>query len=295
MKNYFVVATPEDEDLAKGIAKGLRAKYLKTTLKIFPDGETKITIQGNIKNGTAVVVSSSSPPVDSRLIQTLSLISKSRENSSDVIAVVPYMGYAKQDKEFLKGEIVTISVIAKLFKVSGATKLIVVDFHSTDALTFFKLPTKNLSTINLFSKYFETYALKNPLVMAPDLYWKLPAKKFAENINATAYALNKYRDRKTGKVLIKKPSLKIPKKCDLILFDDMVSTGESILKAIRILKKENFRKIYVACTHPIFVGDSEKKFKKAGITEIISTNSVPGKHAKIDLSKIIVKAIREWD
>ena len=186
-----------------------------------------------------------------------------------------------------------ISVIAKLFKAAGATKLIVVDFHSPDALRFFKLPTKNLSTIPLFSKYFEKYDLKKPVVIAPDLYWKSHAEKFAGNINAMVYALDKYRYRKTGKVLIKKPTLKIPKKCDLILFDDMVSTGESILKSIQILKRENFRKIYVACTHSIFVGDSEKKIKKAGVAEIIGTNSIPGKYAKIDLSKILVKAICE--
>ena len=295
MKNYFVVGTSDDERLAKKIAKGLQAKFLKTTRKVFPDGESKITIQDNIINGIGIVVSSSAPPVDSKLVQILSLIAKSREKSSDVIAVVPYMGYAKQDKEFLEGEIITISVIAKLFKAAGATKLIVVDFHSPDALIFFKLPTMNLSTIGMFSKHFEKYPLKDPLVVAPDLYWKSQAEKFAENINAKVYALNKYRDRKTGKLLIKQPPIKISKKCDLIIYDDMVSTGESILKVIQFLKRKNFRKIYVACTHPVLVGDSEKKIKKAGVVEIIGTNSIPGKYAKIDLSKIIVETIRKWD
>ncbi|MDH3490256.1 MAG: ribose-phosphate diphosphokinase [Nitrosopumilus sp.] len=294
MNDYFVIGSPASKNLAKKIAKKLQTRYLKTTLRVFADGESKLTISGHINNGTIIVVSSMGPPVDSHLIQTLSLISKSREMSSNVIAVVPYMGYAKQDKEFLKGEIVTISVIAKLFKAAGATRLIVVDFHSPKALSFFKLPTKNISVVYLFAEYFKKYKLKNPLVISPDLFWKSNAEKFAKHINATAVAINKQRNRKTGKLVIKPPFPKFSKGQDIIFFDDMVSTGRSILRIIQSLNKENFRKLYVVCTHPVFVGDAEKKIKKAGVAEIIGTNSIEGKFSKIDLSYIISKTILDW-
>ena len=293
MNDYFVIGSPTSKNLARKIAKKLQAKYLKTTLKVFADGESKLTISGQVNKGTIIVVSSMGPPVDSNLIQTLSLISKSSEMSSNVIAVVPYMGYAKQDKEFLKGEIITISVIAKLFKAAGATRLIVVDFHSPNALSFFKLPTKNISTAYLFAEYFKNYKLKNPLVISPDMFWKSNAEKFAKHINTTAIAINKQRNRKTGKLVIKPPFPKFSKGQDIIFFDDMVTTGGTILKAIQFFKKENFRKMYVVCTHPVFVGDAEKKIKKAGVTKIIGTNSIEGKFAKIDLSDIISKAIRD--
>ena len=295
MKNYFVLGNPSSEILAKNIAKKIKAKYLKSKVKTFPDGESKITILGKITTGTIIVVSSMEPPVDSNLIKTLSLISKAREYSADVIAVIPYMGYAKQDKEFLKGEIITISVIAKLLRAVGTTRLVVVDFHSPAALKFFKFPTKNLSSDSIFAEYFQNYNLNNPLVVSPDMFWESNAKKFANHIGATSMALNKQRNRKTGNLVIKKSFLpKFSKRCDLILFDDMVSTGRSIIKAIQFLKKENFRKIYVACTHPVLVDSAEKKIKNAGVTEIISTNSIEGKFSKIDLSKIIVKAIQDW-
>ena len=294
MKKYFVIGSPSAKKLAINIAKKLDAKYLKTTLKVFHDGESKLTILGHVNKETIIVVSSTGPPVDSNIIQTLSLIAKSREMSSEVITVIPYMGYAKQDKEFLKGEIVTISVIAKLFKAAGATKLIVVDFHSPDALSFFKLPTKNLSAAPLFAKYFRKYKLQNPIIIAPDTYWKDDAEKFAKYLNTTATALNKQRDRKTGKLLIKSPLPKFSKGRDLILYDDMVSSGGSILEAIKFLGKKNFRKIYVVCTHPVFVRDSEKKIRKAGVTEIIGTNSIEKKFSKVDLTEIICKAIQDW-
>ena len=294
MNDYFVIGSPSSKNLARKIAKKLQAKYLKATLKVFADGENKLTISGQVNKGTIIVVSSMGPPVDSNLIQTLSLISKSSEISSNVIAVVPYMGYAKQDKEFLKGEIITISVIAKLFKAAGATRLIVVDFHSPNALSFFKLPTKNISTAYLFAEYFKNYKLKNPLVISPDMFWKSNAEKFAKHINTKAVTINKQRNRTTGKLTIKPPFPKFSKGQDVIFFDDMVSTGGSVLKIIQFLKKENFRKMYVVCTHPVFVGDAEKKIKKAGVTKIIGTNSIEGKFAKIDLSDIISKAIWDW-
>ena len=293
MNTYFVIANPTSENLAKKIAKKLQARYLKTHLKVFPDGESKLTVSGYPNKGTIVVVSSMEPPVDSNLVRTLSLISKSREMSSDVIVIVPYMGYAKQDKEFLKGEIITISVVAKLLKAAGATRLLVVDFHNPNAVGFFKFPTKNISTVSLFTKYFKKYKLKNPLVVSPDLFWKSNAEKFAKSINATVIALNKQRDRKTGKLVIKSPLPKFSKGCDLILFDDMVSTGGSILKAIKFLKG-NFRNMYVVCTHPVFVGDSERKIRKLGVSRIIGTNSIEGKFSQIDLSQIISEAILNW-
>ena len=293
-EDYVVIGGSASGHLSKNIAKKLQAKYLKTRVKVFPDGESKITIVGQVRKGKIIVVQSTYPPVDSNLVQALSLIAKAREMSNEVIAVIPYMGYAKQDKEFLKGEVVTISVIAKLFKASGATRLIVVDFHSPKALDFFKIPIKNLSAVSLLAQYFKNLKLKEPLVVSLDMYWKDRADEFAKHLNTTSIALNKQRDRKTGKLIIKSSHLKFSKGKDLVLFDDMVSTGGSILKAIEFIKKENFRKIYVACTHPVFVGDSERKIKKSGITKIIGTNSVEGKFAKIDLSGIIVNTILDW-
>jgi len=294
MEDYVVIGGSASGHLSKNIAKKLQATHLKTRVKVFPDGESKITIVGQVRKGKMIVVQSTHPPVDSNLVQALSLISKAREISNEVIGVIPYMGYAKQDKEFLKGEVITISVIAKLFKAAGATRLIVVDFHSPKALDFFKIPIKNLSSVSLLAQYFKNLKLKQPLVVSPDMYWKDKAEEFAKHLNATSIALNKQRDRKTGKLIIKSSNLKFSKGRDLVLFDDMVSTGGSILKAIKFLKKENFRKIYVACAHPVFVGDSEKKIKKSGISKIIGTNSVEGKFAKIDLSDIIVNTILDW-
>ncbi|KAF6246248.1 phosphoribosylpyrophosphate synthetase [Nitrosopumilus sp. b3] len=294
MKKYVVIGGPSSEDLAQKISKKLNAKFLKTELKIFSDGESKITIKRMIKAQRVIVVQSTHMPVDRNFVQAFSLIYQARKMSSEVYAVIPYVGYAKQDKEFLKGEIITIAVIAKLFKAAGATKLIVVDIHSDEELNFFKIPTKNLSAVPLLADYFQKIKLKNPLIVSPDLFWKKKAKEFAKILNCNSIALNKQRNRNTGKLVIKSPKFPKTNFQDIILLDDMVSTGGSIVKAIEFLKKKNLGRIYVACTHAVLADNAEKRLKKAGVYKIISTNSISGKHAFVDLSRIISKTIQEW-
>ena len=106
LSNFTIIGGKASEDLAKKIAVKLKGKYLKSDLRIFPDGESKITVSGKPKNGKIIVVQSTYPPVDSNLIQTLSLVAKAKKYSSQVYAVIPYLGYARQDKEFLPGEVV---------------------------------------------------------------------------------------------------------------------------------------------------------------------------------------------
>jgi ribose-phosphate pyrophosphokinase len=230
------------------------------------------------------------PPVDTNLVQALSLITKAKENSSEVVVVIPYMGYARQDREFLPGEIVTMKVLGKLFKSAGASKIIVVDIHSSIGLKYFSIKTKNVTAIPDLVGFFKKLSLKNPLIVSPDQGGKERAKEFAKEFNSDYIALEKTRDRKTGKVKIKTKNLEV-KNRDLILVDDIISTGGSIIKATQFLKKQKCKRIYVACTHALLMNDAEKKIKKAGVTSIISTNTIPGKTSKVDISKTIAKAI----
>ena len=264
---------------------------MKSEIRVFPDGESKITLIGKISKKKSIVIQSIYPPVDTNLVQALSLITKAKENSSEVIAVIPYMGYARQEREFLSGEVVTMKVLGKLFKGVGASKIIAVDIHSLIGLQYFSINTKNVTAIPDLVEYFKKLSLENPLVVSPDQGGKERAKEFAKEFNSDYIALEKTRDRKTGKVKIKTKNLKVVENRDLILVDDMISTGGSIIKATQFLKKQKCKKVYVACTHGLLMNDAEKKIRKAGVTSIISTNTIPGKTSKVDISKTIAKAI----
>jgi len=292
MSNLSIIAGKPSEELARRLSSKLKANFVKSEIKVFPDGESKITLNGNLSTKKSIVVQSMYPPVDTNLVQVLSLISKAKEVSSEVIAVIPYMGYARQDREFLPGEIVTMKVLGKLFKGAGASKIITVDIHSMIGFKHFTIKTKNVSAIPDLVKYFKKLSLKNPLVVSPDQGGKERAKEFAKEFNSDYIALEKKRDRKTGKVEIKTKHIDEVTGRDLILVDDMISTGGSIIKATQFLKKQKCKRVYVACTHALLMNDAEKKIKKSGVTRIISANTIPSKTSIVDISNTIAKAIK---
>lgn len=288
---FTVISGKASEGLAKKLATKIKAKYVKSEVRVFPDGESKITLKSKLRKGKIIVVQSTFPPVDSNLIQALALISKAKQYSPNVIAVIPYLGYARQDQEFLSGEVVTIKVIANLFKAAGALKIIVVDIHSKIALKQFKIISKNVSAVPALVQYFKKLRLKQPLVVSPDLGGISRAKEFAKHFGTKYIALKKQRDRKTGKVMIKSGNLKNVRGKDLVLVDDMISTGGSIIKATEFLKKQKCKRVFVACTHALLMNNAEKKIRKAGVSQIISANTIPGKTAKVDVSSSIAKVI----
>jgi len=288
---FTVIGGGASKDLARRLARRLRAVYIETETKIFPDGESKITLQKIPKKSVILVVQSTYPPVDTNMLQALSIISQVRKISSRTYAIIPYMGYARQDKQFLSGEVITMSVVAKMLQSAGAKKVIVVDIHSNTALNHFNIPTENISAIPELAKYFKKLNLKNPLVVSPDAGGSSRSKKFASLLKSDFIVLKKHRDRKTGRVNIQTTKADVQGK-DLIIVDDMISTGGSVIKAAQFLKKQKCKRVFVACTHGLLVGDAEKKIRKAGVSRIISTNTIPGNTSKVDVSGILAKSVQ---
>ncbi len=159
------------------------------------------------------------------------------------------------------------------------------------ALKYFKISAKNISAVPELVKYFKKLNLNNPLVVSPDMGGITRAKEFAKLFKSGFLGLQKQRNRKTGKVQIKNSNIKAAANRDLIIVDDMISTGGSIIKAAEFLKKQRCRKIFVACTHALLIDNAEKKIRKSGVTKIVSVNTIPGKTAVVDASSLIAKVI----
>ena len=132
-----MIGGPSSEQLARKIASGLGSRFVGCDLRVFPDGESKITLRSK-PSGKIIVVHSVYPPVDSNLIRALALVYQARRYSSQVQVAIPYLGYARQDREFLPKEVVTMSLVEKMFKAAGATRMLVVDIHSMMALKHFQ-------------------------------------------------------------------------------------------------------------------------------------------------------------
>lgn len=294
LRDSVVIAGPASEQLASNIAKRLNIKVIKPELRIFADGESKIKIE-SVENKQCIIIQSLYPPIDRHIIQLLMMIQKCRKDKAlNTIVVIPYMAYARQDKAFLEGEVISISILAEIIEYFGVSRVITVDIHSESSLSYFGNIIKNISAIPVLAEYaLQNIFLNNAIIISPDFGGLKRAQKFGQIIQREVTFLKKTRDRLTGMVSIEDVlDFKVKDK-DVILVDDMISTGNSIIKACEVLRKNGADSIFVICSHALLLDKALDKIIRAGTTEIISTNSIPNSCSKVDLSKIISEVISE--
>jgi ribose-phosphate pyrophosphokinase len=285
-----VVAGPASSDLANNIAKKLGAQLTVAQLRKFSDGESKIKLDKVGKK--CIIVQSTYPPTDTHVMQLMMMASKCTDDGvEDICAVIPYLGYARQDRAFLEGEVVSIALVAKLFETVGVKHTITVDIHSQLAMSYFA-SIQNVSSIPLLADYASKMKLREPVAVSPDAGGTNRVKEFARHLKIDMVALKKSRDRVSGEVTIDEKLNTDISRRDGILIDDIISSGGSIIKAAEVLRKKGVGKIYAMCAHALLIGDAAQKIKSAGVQDIISTNSVPSKYAKVELSPAIVAALK---
>lgn len=276
-------------DLASNIAKSLQAKLAVASLRIFSDGESSIRLGKVQKN--CVIVQSTHPPTDRHIMQLLMMAKKCMdEGAQDVCAVIPYLAYARQDRAFLEGEVVSIALVAKLFETIGIKHVITVDIHSQLAMSYFQ-SIQNVSSIRLLADYATNMKLVDPIAVSPDEGGTNRAKEFARHLNIDFISLKKSRHRLTGVVTIDESIDVDLCKRDAILIDDIISSGSSVIKAAEVLRRLGVGRVYAMCAHALLIQDAAEKINSAGVNDIISTNSVPGEYSKVELSSEIVAAL----
>ena len=292
-KDLSIIAGPSSPHLAAKIAQELGAELIPVDVRIFTDSESRIRIR-DVKKKNCVIVQSTYPPTDRHVLQTLMIIKKCTDDlASDICTVIPYMAYARQDRVFQDGEVISIDLIAKLLESAGSKRLITIDIHSTLALSYFRINVQNISSIPLLANYAaNNMKLNRALVVSPDTGGIKRAYEFAKILGVDILALKKCRNRNSGEVFIDdKLECSIAGR-DIILVDDIITTGASIVKACQVLKKNKAHKIYAMCVHALLVNNAAEKIRAAGVEEIISTNSIPSQYAKVDLSSILSASLR---
>jgi ribose-phosphate pyrophosphokinase len=213
------------------------------------------------------------------------------DGAQDVCAVVPYLGYARQDRAFLEGEVVSISLVSKLFESVGLKHIITVDIHSELAMSYFA-SIQNVSSIPLLADYASKMRLHDPIAVSPDAGGTNRAKEFARHLDIDVLVLKKSRHKVTGDVTIEERLDVDISKRDAIVIDDIISSGGSLIKAAEVLNKKGVGKIYAMCAHALLINDAAQKIKSAGVEDIVSTNSIPSQYAKVDLSPEIALALK---
>ncbi len=289
MEDWCIVPGPASRDLAEKMGKQMNARLIKVEYKIFPDGESKIILSDKVRNQPVILVQSTYPPVDRHLFQAFMLSHRLSEEGAEVNAVIPYLAYARQDKEFLKGEVVAMRVLARLFRHVGVRRLITVDIHSVEGLSNFSIPSYSASAIPLLAQHIKNKVkLTNPIAASPDFGGSSRVEAFSRILGIDHLVLEKKRDRVTGEVKVKQVDLSIEGR-DVIMVDDIISTGGSVQRASVQLKKAGAKRVIAVCTHPVLVAGALEKMRKAGVDEVIGTNTIPSPVSKVDVSPAIVE------
>ena len=287
-----IILGPASTALAEKIAQLTNQEKVPVTHKTFPDGETYIRLEGNVQNEHAAIVQTTSAAQDTQLMQLSFLADAAKRNGAHkVTAVVPYLAYARQDKMFLPGEGISIETIARMLQAAGVDALLTVNIHSENTLKKFPFPAKTLSAIPLLAEYFVQKGFKKAFALAPDKGAMYIAEQAQKVLGGEAGHLEKQRDRYTGQTSQTGKNLNV-KGQTVIIFDDIISSGGTIVGAAKILRELGAAKIFTACVHPLLIGDAEKRILDAGVEEIVGTDSVASRVSKVSLAPLIAEALK---
>ena len=288
-----IIPGPSSIKLGNSIAEILGIETVKIAHKKFPDGESYIRFEGEVAGEEVAIVQTTGPPQDTNLIQLFILADAAKDlGAKRVIAVVPYLAYARQDKRFLPGEAISIQTIGKLLKASGIDELLTVNVHQEKVLEKFEIPARNVSAIGLLANYFKSRGLEGAFALAPDKGASEFATEASKILGGGYGWLHKERDRYTGEVKTEEKTLDVSGK-DAIIFDDIISTGGTTANAVKILKKQGARRVFAACVHPLMIGNAKERILQSGAEEIVGTDSVPSDVTVVSLAPLLAKALAE--
>ncbi len=278
--------------LAKSIAKHTKAQFSEFNSQNFPDGESHLRFMKSVKNQHVVLVNSFHPNPNDALVELVFATQAANDfGAKKVTVVAPYLGYMRQDKEFSPGEVVSSCYMGLL--LSCADEIITIDPHLHRYKTLgevIETKTIRLSANEAIAKYIQKYHPK-AIIVGPDSESYQWAEHIAEKLHHHAVVLRKKRYNSTT-VRIKVKEDVDWKGKDIVIVDDIISTGHTMIEPIKQLKQKGVKKIYCIAVHGVFVLDSVKRLQKLG-TNVICTNTIERKESKIDVSELVARVLKK--
>ena len=277
--------------LSKEISKKLKLKLINTNIKRFADGEIYIEINENIRGNSVFVIQSTSTPANDNLMELLLCIDALRRSSAkNITAVIPYFGYARQDRKVAPRTSISAKVVSNLITNAGANRIVTVDLHAGQIQGFFDIPVDNLFTTPLFARYIKKkFKTKNLICVSPDVGGVQRTRGLATRIKADLAIIDKRRPRPGQSQVMNIIGDVKGKTC--IIVDDIIDSGGTIVNAVHALKKAGAVDVYVFITHAVLSGDAVSKIKKSKIKKLIITDSIDNSQKIKNNNKIEVLSI----
>ena len=272
--NLKVFTLNSNKPLAEEIAKVIGVELGKCSVTRFSDGEIQINIEESIRGCDVYVIQSTSSPVNENIMELLIMIDALKRASAKTInVVVPYYGYARQDRKARAREPITAKLVANLLETAGATRIITLDLHAPQIQGFFDIPTDQLMGVPILSEYFKGKQLQGDIVVvSPDHGGVTRARKMAERLKAPIAIIDKRRPRpNVAEVMniVGNIEGKIA-----ILIDDIIDTAGTITLAANALVENGAAEVYACCTHPVLSGPAIERIQSSKIKELVITNTI---------------------
>ncbi len=286
-----ILSGTSNPKLSKEISKLLKLKLVNTNIKRFSDGEIYIEINENIRGNSVFVIQSTSNPANDNLMELLLCIDALRRSSAkNITAVIPYYGYARQDRKVVPRTSISAKVVANLITNAGASRVVTVDLHAGQIQGFFDMPVDNLFTTPLFARYIKK-KLKNKKIIcvSPDVGGVQRTRGLATKIKADLAIIDKRRPR-PGKSQVMNIIGNVKGKTCVIV-DDIIDSGGTIINAVDALKKNGATEVYVFITHAVLSGDAANKIKKSKIKKLVITDTIDNSNKIKNNNKIEVLSI----
>ena len=293
-----IISGSYSDVLAIKTARILDIDLIRTEVKKFPDGETYVRIPTSVEGKKIAVIQSMAQYPNENLIEYFLTVNTLKDlGAKEVIGVIPYFAYARQDERFKEGEAISLKIIAQLIEKSGTDAVITVDMHRHrvfDMSDIFSIPVTDLSAVGELTKYMSKYyKMENPAVIGPDAESEAWAKIAARILNTDYYILSKQRFSGTEVKVSIKDKLNVENR-DVFIVDDIISTGGTIVNAMEILKEHGAKDIYVACTHPILVMHALARIYEKGAKVVIGTDTVNSPISFVSVAPVIAEELQKY-
>jgi ribose-phosphate pyrophosphokinase len=283
-KCFKMFALNSNQKLAREMANLLGCELGKSSVSRFSDGEIQINIEESVRGSEVYLVQSTSQPGNEHIMELLIMIDALKRASAKMINVVmPYYGYARQDRKARSREPITAKLIANLLETAGATRVLTMDLHASQIQGFFDIPVDQLLGVPILSEYFQNKGLEDIVIVAPDNGGIVRARKMASHLQAPIAFIDKRRPEPNVAEIMNIVG-NIEGK-NAIIIDDLIDTAGTITLAANALVEKGAKSVYACCTHPVLSGPAISRIESSPIKELVVTNTIELPEEKL-LNKI---------
>lgn len=297
MDRYEIVSGTANPEFAKKVADALGKEIADVQVNRFSDGEINVSITKSVRGNDIFIIQPTCAPTNDNLMELLIIVDAFKRSSAGTInAVIPYFGYARQDRKAAPRVPISAKLVADMLETAGVDRVITIDLHAAQIQGFFSIPVDHLLGSMIFVDYIKAKNLKNPIIASPDIGGVARARSYAEQLGYDLVIVDKKRE-KANQCEVMNIIGEVEGK-DVIMLDDIVDTAGTLVKAAEILKARGATSVMACCTHGVLSGPAYERLNSEALDELVISDTIPLKqsHPKITVltaSGIMAKTIKK--